>query len=345
MTESLDVKYMRRALELAVISQGHVSPNPMVGCVIVRDGIIIGDGWHKVYGQAHAEVNAVNSVVEKTSLEGSTVYVTLEPCSHFGKTPPCADMLIEKKVGRVVICNHDTNPLVGGKGMKKLQDAGIEVTSGVLENEGRDLNRRFFTYIEKQRPYIILKWAQTADGFIARENFDSKWISNELSRILVHKWRSEEDAILVGSNTTLHDDPQLNVRDWSGRNPIRIVLDRHSKLPSTRKLFDGSQMTICYTENKNSKSHNLEFVKIEDDDFINGVVKDLYQRKIQSVMVEGGSEILNAFIKKDLWDEARVFTAPINFEKGIKAPSITPQYFEDTTSGIDKLTICRNQSR
>jgi diaminohydroxyphosphoribosylaminopyrimidine deaminase / 5-amino-6-(5-phosphoribosylamino)uracil reductase len=343
MTESQDLAYMGRALELAVISQGHVSPNPMVGCVIVRNDKIIGEGWHRAYGQAHAEVNAVNSVPDKSLIAGSTVYVTLEPCSHFGKTPPCADLLIEKKVSRVVISNYDTNPLVGGKGVRKLKEAGIEVTAGVLEEKGRHLNRRFFTYMEKKRPYVMLKWAQTSDGFIARENFDSKWISNEFSRSLVHKWRSEEDSILVGSNTALHDDPQLTVRDWSGRNPVRIVLDRQAKLPVGLKLFDGNAMTICYTQAKSHKSNNLEFVKIEHADFFTGVLENLYQRNIQSVMVEGGSATINLFLSKGLWDEARVFTAPASFVNGIKAPVIQMKAFEETESGTDKLTLYYNR--
>jgi diaminohydroxyphosphoribosylaminopyrimidine deaminase / 5-amino-6-(5-phosphoribosylamino)uracil reductase len=342
MTESYDLAYMRRALELAVISQGNVSPNPMVGCVIVREGKIIGEGWHKVYGQPHAEVNAVHAVANQALIAGSTVYVTLEPCSHFGKTPPCADMLVEKKVARVVICTQDSNPLVGGKGIRKLKDAGIEITTGVLEESGRHLNRRFFTYIEKKRPYIMLKWAQTSDGFIARENFDSKWISNDFSRTLVHKWRAEEDAVLVGSNTALHDDPQLTVRDWSGRNPVRIVLDRNAKLSTDLKLFDGNQMTICYTQNKSHKSANLEFVKISHNDFITGVLEDLYERRIQSVMIEGGSEILNLFLTRGSWDEARVFTAPISFSNGVKAPVIRSQPFEETQSGSDHLAIYYN---
>ncbi|HEY5824526.1 MAG TPA: bifunctional diaminohydroxyphosphoribosylaminopyrimidine deaminase/5-amino-6-(5-phosphoribosylamino)uracil reductase RibD, partial [Cyclobacteriaceae bacterium] len=211
-----DELFIQRTFELAQIGIGQVSPNPRVGAVVAHDGKILGEGWHKKYGEAHAEVNAILSVKDHSLLKESTVYVNLEPCSHFGRTPPCADLLIRHQVKKVVICNVDPNPLVAGQGINKLRDAGIEVVAGVLEAEGRKLNKRFFTLIEKQRPYIILKWAQTADGFVARENYESKWISNDFSRQLVHQWRSEEDAILVGTKTAAHDNPQLDVRDWSG---------------------------------------------------------------------------------------------------------------------------------
>ncbi|MEQ9412696.1 MAG: bifunctional diaminohydroxyphosphoribosylaminopyrimidine deaminase/5-amino-6-(5-phosphoribosylamino)uracil reductase RibD, partial [Cyclobacteriaceae bacterium] len=217
-----DKFYMLRAMELAKNGIGHVSPNPLVGCVIVYEGKIIGEGWHGKYGEAHAEVNAVNAVADKSILNGAAVYVNLEPCAHTGKTPPCADLLVKHKVKRVVIANVDPNPLVAGKGIAKLKDAGVEVLTGVLEEAGRELNKRFFTFLKHKRPFVILKWAQTSDGFIARENFDSKWISNEYSRKLVHKWRTEEDSILVGYNTALYDNPKLTARDWTGRNPVRI---------------------------------------------------------------------------------------------------------------------------
>lgn len=329
--------YMRRALELATLSRGDVSPNPMVGCVIVYEGTIIGEGWHQRYGEAHAEVNAVQSVADKDLLKRSTVYVTLEPCSHFGKTPPCADLLVSHSVARVVICNVDSNPLVGGKGIQKLKAAGVEVMTGVLEDEGRFLNRRFFTFMEKKRPYIILKWAQTADGFIARKNFDSKWISNEYARMLVHKWRAEEDAILVGSNTALHDNPMLNVRDWSGRHPVRIVLDRKCSLPGTLNLFDGKQPTICYNTVKDEMHHNLEFKKVAELDFIQQVVDDLHVRKIQSLIVEGGAQVLSEFIMRGLWDEARVFRSQETFGSGISAPTLDATLQKTIDVATDKL--------
>jgi diaminohydroxyphosphoribosylaminopyrimidine deaminase / 5-amino-6-(5-phosphoribosylamino)uracil reductase len=334
---------MRRALELATLGIGHVSPNPMVGCAIVHDKRIIGEGWHKKYGGPHAEVNAVHDVREKHLLKESTAYVTLEPCAHFGKTPPCADMLVHEGVKRVVICNVDTNPLVGGKGIEKLRAAGIEITTGVMEEKGRQLNRRFFTFIEKQRPYIVLKWAETADGLIARENFDSKWISNEYSRMLVHRWRGEEDAVLVGYNTTLHDNPKLNVRDWTGRNPVRIVLDRDGKLPPGLNVFDGTQPTICYTSTKSIDQENLVFVHVNRETFIQDVLSDLFLRKIQSVIVEGGSQILHEFISKELWDEARVFRSKTFFGKGVAAPKLEEQpTFVDDIHG-DKLNVYFNK--
>ncbi|HWA33460.1 MAG TPA: bifunctional diaminohydroxyphosphoribosylaminopyrimidine deaminase/5-amino-6-(5-phosphoribosylamino)uracil reductase RibD, partial [Cyclobacteriaceae bacterium] len=241
-----DELYMRRALDLAMLGMGHVSPNPLVGCVIVHDSTIIGEGWHKQYGEAHAEVNAVASVDKKELFRKSTVYVNLEPCSHFGKTPPCADMLARHNVKRVVIANVDTYQKVNGEGIRKLRESGAEVVTGVLEKEGRDLNKRFFTYVEKNRPFILLKWAETSDGFIAREDYSSKWISNEFSRQLGHKLRAEVDAVLVGTQTAKHDDPRLNVRDWSGKDPLRIVIDKSLKLNPKLNLFDKSQPTICY---------------------------------------------------------------------------------------------------
>lgn len=317
-----DEFFMQRALELAQLGIGFVSPNPRVGCVIVHDGKIIVEGWHKKYGEAHAEVNAVNSVADVSLLRESTVYVNLEPCSHFGKTPPCADLLIKHAVKKVVVANKDSNPLVAGEGVKKLREAGIDVTLGVLENEGRELNKRFFTAIEKQRPYIILKWAQTADGFVARKNYESKWISNELSRQWVHRWRSEEDAVLVGTKTATHDNPALTVRDWSGRNPTRIVIDRFLRLHDHLHLFDGKQKTLCYNVLRHEEKRNLSLIRIDEENFITQLVKDLSKQKIQSVMIEGGAQTLRLFIDLNLWDEARVFTSPRLFYEGISSPKL-----------------------
>lgn len=291
---------MKRALQLAEIGRGNVSPNPMVGCVIVHNDLIIGEGWHQKYGDWHAEVNAVESVKDKTLLSEATVYVTLEPCSHFGKTPPCADLLVKHQVKKVVICNFDPNSLVAGKGIKKLQDAGIEVVTGVLEEKGRELNARFFTVIEKNRPYIILKWAETADGFIAGENFEQVKISNALSHKLSHKWRSEEDAIMVGTNTALYDNPQLNVRNWTGQNPVRIVIDKNNRLPKNLYLFDDSVKTIVL---KNPLQ-----------------LDELQKEKIQSLIVEGGTKLLQSFIDVQLFDEIRVFRSKKQLYKGILAP-------------------------
>ncbi|MEQ8237708.1 MAG: bifunctional diaminohydroxyphosphoribosylaminopyrimidine deaminase/5-amino-6-(5-phosphoribosylamino)uracil reductase RibD [Cyclobacteriaceae bacterium] len=332
---------MHRALQLAKLGLGRVSPNPMVGCVIVKNNKIIGEGNHEKYGEGHAEVNAVYAIKDKSDLAGSTVYVTLEPCAHFGKTPPCAHLLVDSKVKEVVICNHDPNPLVAGKGVKILEEAGIKVFSGVLQEEGKKLNRRFLTFFNKERPYVILKWAQTADGFVARENFDSKWISNTSARQLVHKWRAEEQAILVGTNTAKHDNPSLTTRNWSGSNPVRIVLDRNLCLESSLNLFDGAVRTIVFNELENKTSHNLEYIKLPVlSPFL--ILKALFERKIQSVFIEGGSATLQSFIDADLWDEARVFESQTTFSAGVKSPFLKDQPTETFTVDTNVLKIYQN---
>ncbi|MCS6795804.1 MAG: bifunctional diaminohydroxyphosphoribosylaminopyrimidine deaminase/5-amino-6-(5-phosphoribosylamino)uracil reductase RibD [Raineya sp.] len=337
-----DTDLMHRVLQLAMLGTGSVAPNPLVGSVITYQNKIIGEGWHKEYGKAHAEVNAIASVKEPELLAESTLYVNLEPCSHFGKTPPCANLIVEKKIPRVVIANIDSNPLVAGKGIQILQNAGIQVKTGVLEQEARYLNRRFFTFMEKKRPYIVLKWAETADGFIARKDFSSKWISNEHSRTLVHKWRSEEQAILVGTNTAIYDNPQLNVRHWSGRNPIRIVIDKNLKIPPTHHIFDASQLTICYNLYKNENLPNLYFIRLDKDFFWENLLQDLFERKIQSVLVEGGTKLLQSFIDKNLWDEARVFVAKQHFGEGIAAPQLLQKPISMQDWQGDKLFFYEN---
>ena len=336
-----DEQLMQRALELAKLGAGHVSPNPLVGCVIVHDGKIIGEGWHKKYGEPHAEVNAVNSVEDKSLLKESIVFVTLEPCSHFGKTPPCADLLIQHRVKKVVISTIDPNPEVLGNGVTKLRAAGIEVQTGMLEKEGQELNKRFFTFVEKHRPFILLKWAQTADGFIAHSNYESRWISSEFSRQLVHKWRSEEDAVLVGTKTAAHDNPTLSVRDWSGRNPVRIVIDRFLRLPDKINLFDKKQKTICYNVLKHEEHANLSLIRVDEEDFINQLVHDLYKQKIQSMMIEGGAQTLKLFIDAGLWDEARIFTSQRSFGDGIAAPSLQGDVISHGSVDSDLLKIVR----
>ncbi len=337
-----DELFMRRALDLAKLGIGMVSPNPMVGCVIVCDGKIIGEGYHQKYGESHAEVNAIASVSDQNMLEKSTAYVTLEPCSHFGKTPPCADLIIEKKIRKVVVCNQDPNPLVAGKGLQKIKEAGIAVEVGLMESEGLELNKRFFTYHEKKRPYVILKWAQTADGFIARENFDSKWISNAQSRQLVHKWRAEEAAIMVGTNTAKYDNPELTVRDWVGKNPVRVVIDRKLALNSALKLFDGLVPTLVFTEKEHQSSENIEYIHTNRIS-ASSILEALYERRIQSVLIEGGAALINVFIKENFWDEARVFTSQKTFDIGISAPTISniPDLEEDVAG--DKLQIFKNK--
>lgn len=334
-----DELLMKRAIELAQLGVGYVSPNPRVGCVVVKEGVVIGEGWHQQYGMPHAEVNALAGIKDKSIIEGSTVYVNLEPCSHFGKTPPCADALIAHKVKRVVIANVDSNPLIGGNGVKKLHEAGIEVITGVLEREGREFNKRFFTFHEKQRPYIILKWAQTSDRFIARSNYESKWISDDFSRQLVHKWRSEEDSILVGTKTAAHDNPTLTVRNWSGRNPVRLVIDRFLRLSDTLNLFDSSVKTICFNLIKHEEHANLILVRLDDEDFIPQLIKYLFDHKIQSVIIEGGSQTLSMFIQKGLWDEARVFESPRVFQHGIAAPVIQGKLIGRDNISADTLSV------
>lgn len=313
---------MRRALELAAQGKGQTSPNPLVGCVIVHQGTIIGEGWHQVCGGPHAEVNAINSVVDKNHLADSAVYINLEPCVHFGKTPPCAALLTQYKVKKVFIGNVDPHPLVQGKGVQKLKAAGIEVVVELLKKEGEALNRSFFTFTQKKRPYILLKWAETADGLMAKKNYTTSWISNELSTMLVHQWRSEEDAILVGSNTAFYDNPQLSVRHWTGKHPLRLFIDRQLHLPTSLRLFDQSQPTLCYNCRKAKKMYHLEYVKLLEKNFLANLLQDLYQRKIQSLMVEGGSTLLHEFIQQGCWDEARVFVSDKKFEEGLAAPSL-----------------------
>jgi diaminohydroxyphosphoribosylaminopyrimidine deaminase/5-amino-6-(5-phosphoribosylamino)uracil reductase len=316
-----DELYIQRTFDLADLGRGKVSPNPLVGCVIVKDGKIIGEGYHCKYGEAHAEVNAINSVANKNDLKDAVLYVNLEPCAHHGQTPPCADLIVQYPFRKVVICNTDPNPLVEGKGIEKIKTAGIEVVTGVLEFSGLQFNRRFFTFITRKRPYIILKWAETSDGFIAKEDFNSKWISNEYSRKIAHKWRAEEDAVMIGKNTASYDNPKLNVRDWSGEDPIRIVLDKNLQLPETLDIFDSSKKTLCYNFIRQKKTDQLEYVKIDPaKKVVESVLEDLYQRKVQSLIVEGGTQLFQSFIDMKVWDEVRAFKCEKEFKTGIKRP-------------------------
>ena len=335
--------FMQRALELAQKGLGKVSPNPMVGCVIVHSGKIIGEGYHEKYGEVHAEVNAINSVKNKSLLSQATLYVTLEPCSHHGKTPPCSDLIIKHQIPNVVICNADPFPEVNGKGIDKLKNSGVNVTVALLEKEGLALNKRFLTNQQKQRPYIILKWAQTKDGFVARDNFDSKWISNPDSRKLVHKWRSEEDSILVGYNTAKHDNPSLTVREWEGRNPVRIVLDKKLGLDTSLNLLDGEAKTIVFNEIKNDKQNpSLIYKQIDFKNCGVEVLQYLQQAQIGSLFIEGGANTLNYFIKNNLWDEARVFESDVEFTTGIAAPCISTTPVSQNQISNDTLTIYYN---
>lgn len=316
--------FMQRCIELAQLGLGNVAPNPMVGCVIVHEGKIIGEGFHHSFGEAHAEVNAINSVQNKSLLSQATLYVNLEPCAHFGKTPPCADLIIQNKIKTVVIGCSDPFAKVNGKGIEKLKAAGIEVITDVLKNDALELNKRFFTFHIKQRPYVILKWAQSTDGFIASADTKaSQWISNKISRKLVHKWRSEEAAILIGTNTALKDNPTLNTRDWHGKSPLRIVLDNQLRLPKTLAVFNKDYPTLIFNSIKNEEQTNLQFIKINFENVVFEILKYLHQNQIQSVIVEGGSMILNSFINAGLWDEARIFKSQVNLNDGVKAPTIS----------------------
>ncbi|QJD81348.1 bifunctional diaminohydroxyphosphoribosylaminopyrimidine deaminase/5-amino-6-(5-phosphoribosylamino)uracil reductase RibD [Spirosoma rhododendri] len=362
------VQYMRRALELATLGRGQVSPNPMVGCVIVHEPTqrIIGEGWHQRYGEAHAERNAIQAIHpdDLSLLPDSTAYVTLEPCSHYGKQPPCANLLIEMGVGRVVCCNDDPNPLVGGQGFQKLEQAGIRVERGLLAEEGRLLNARFFTFMEQQRPYIILKWAETSDGFIGGPGGQPVSISGPKSQRLVHKWRSEEDAIMVGTNTARNDNPRLNTRLWPiqagpGKNPIRIVIDRHGTLPDDLHLFDGSQRTIILKSERvnrdagpERKSDLIEAAECQPLEWINAnfstpeslfhsFTLSLFEQRITSVLVEGGAALLNSFLAEGLWDEMRVFRSPKLLGDGVKAPTVQGRLICREMIGDDELTVYR----
>ncbi len=342
--------YMERCLELASKGLGSTAPNPMVGCVLVAGGRIIGQGYHREYGKAHAEVNAIQSVKPEGLLASSTLYVNLEPCSHHGKTPPCTELILGKGIPRVVVGTRDPNKAVSGKGILQLRDHGVEVSMGIGEKECLELNRRFFTFHINERPYIILKWAETKDGFIDRRWTDKtrdsiNWITGPLERQLVHKWRSEEQAILVGTRTALIDNPELTVRDWSGSQPIRLVIDRQGKLPANLKLMDGKTPTIVFTQKALKPAPDIRHVKIPDDvDMMDGMLAFLYDNEIQSLIVEGGSETLEGFIRRNLWDEARVFTGDQLFGSGVRAPRLDGDVSEEHQFAGSMLRIFRNQT-
>ena len=323
----IDETYMHRCLQLANLGAGYVAPNPMVGAVLVYDNRIIGEGYHKQYGQAHAEVNCINSVrAEDISLIPlSTIYVSLEPCTHHGKTPPCADLIIEKKIKRVAVGCRDPFIEVDGKGIDKLQQAGIEITLGILEKECKELNKRFFTFHTKQRPHIILKWAQTANNKIASLNNERLLITNEFTNRLVHKWRSEEMGILVGTNTAILDDPELTNRLWTGKSPVRLVVDMNLRLPKSLKLFNGQQPTIVFNLNQTKEENNIQYCKvIKGENLVSQILNTCYQKSIQSIIVEGGAKLLQSFIDAGFWDEARVITNTNLFiENGLDAPQLS----------------------
>jgi diaminohydroxyphosphoribosylaminopyrimidine deaminase/5-amino-6-(5-phosphoribosylamino)uracil reductase len=335
-----DEIYIQRCIDLAQKGIRAVAPNPMVGCVIVVNDKIIGEGYHQHYGEAHAEVNAINNVANKSLLNKATLYVSLEPCSHTGKTPPCAELIIKSGIKKVVVGTQDPNPIVGGKGIEKLKNRGIEVKEGILQEQCLELNKRFFTYHEKQRPYVILKWAQTLDGFLDRIRDDEtqkiNWISEPETKTIVHKWRSEEQSILVGRNTITNDNPSLTVRDYGGVNPVRLVIDSQLQIGGELNIYSKDAPTIVFNRIKNEIKNNVEWVKIKETSTKN-ILEELYKRGIQSVFVEGGSRTLQYFIIDNVWDEARVVVGQKYFKDGYKAPIINKVPIKSIPFGKDVI--------
>lgn len=323
---SIDEKYMHRCLELAKLGAGNVAPNPMVGAVLVHNDRIIGEGYHQEYGKAHAEVICVNSVSEddKQFIPSSVLYVSLEPCAHYGKTPPCTNLIITEKIPKVVVGCRDPFKEVAGKGIEKLRNANVDVFVGVLENECKELNKRFLTFYTQHRPYIILKWAQTADQKIAGLTSERLLITNEFTNRVVHKWRSEEAAILIGTNTAFLDDPELTNRLWSGKSPVRMIVDMHLRLPSSLKVFKGQQPTIIFNTIHHKEEGTVLYYQVtEDVNIAHQIINACYQNNIQSIIVEGGAKLLQSFIDEAMWDEARVITNEnLYIENGLSAPRL-----------------------
>lgn len=346
---TINEKYMMRCIELAKKGAGNVSPNPMVGCVIVHNEQIIGEGYHKKYGEAHAEVNAINTVKNQELLKESTIYVSLEPCSHYGKTPPCSDLIVAKQIPKAVIGTIDPYAKVAGRGIERLKNAGINVTVNVLKDECLELNKRFFTFHKKKRPYIILKWAQTADGYIdmdrTAENYGQPtWITGQEALINVHQMRAEEDAIMVGTKTAQKDNPSLTVRHCKGKNPLRIVLDRNLNLNNKLNLFDNSTDTLVINALKDEISDKTTYIKVDySKNIIFQVLEILHTKNILSLIVEGGRQLLQSFIDSELCDEAHVYSGTKKFGKGIAAPKIGKNETTIQPFGNDILYIFNNQ--
>ncbi len=328
---------MRRCFELARKGLGLTRTNPLVGSVIVHEEHIIGEGFHHEFGGPHAEVNAIRSVKDAALLPQSILYCNLEPCSHYGKTPPCSMLIHQKGIRQVVVSNLDPNPSVNGQGVKQMEEAGIDVRAGCLEAEGYNLNRRFFHFHRRKRPYVILKWAQTQDGFLdfVREPGDpvgTNWITDEVSRTLVHKWRSEEAAIMVGTNTVITDNPRLNIRKWTGDQPVRITLDRNGRLSPNAMILDGTQDTLVFTGVPGQYSGRTRSIHVDPSYDLEDLMEELFDQQILSVFVEGGALLHHSFLQSGLWDEARVFTGKISFSQGVKAPEIS-------TDPVEKLNL------
>jgi diaminohydroxyphosphoribosylaminopyrimidine deaminase/5-amino-6-(5-phosphoribosylamino)uracil reductase len=339
-------RFMLRCLDLAKMGMGSVSPNPMVGSVLVYEDKIVSEGYHQKYGGPHAEVNAINNLSDKSLLSKCTLYVNLEPCAHFGKTPPCSDLIIANNIPNVVIGSRDPFDQVDGRGIEKLKKAGINVTTGVLEDECYHLNRRFFTFHKKKRPYIILKWAQTANGLMSGGIDDPQMISGIDAQEWVHKWRSEEDAFMVGTGTVLEDNPKLNTRLWKGKDPIRVTIDRKLKIPETHYFLDNNSDTLIFTEKLSKKEKRTEWIPADlEYNFYKSFVSELYKRNIQSVVIEGGRILLKYFISEGAWDEARIFTSKKRiFNLGLKAPKLEKSVFEVIKLKEDYLSLYYNDS-
>ncbi len=333
---------MNRALQLAALGNLNAAPNPLVGAVVVHEGKIIGEGYHRACGEAHAEVNTIQSVSNKSLLCESTIYVTLEPCSHFGKTPPCADLIIQHNFKRVVICNLDPFEKVAGNGIKKLQAARIEVESGCLEKKGRHLNRRFFCFHEKKRPYIILKWAESADGFIGKKN-EQVWLTGYISKQLVHIWRAEESAILVGKNTAIIDNPELTVREVTGKNPTRLLVDKNLEIPNSSRIYSNESNTIVLNSIETKQHENIDYIKVNFENKLpTQVAKVCFDRNITSIIIEGGAKTLQQFIDSNLWDEARVFSTKKTIYKGVNSPTLKGTLEHSEKLENDTLNIYSN---
>lgn len=340
-----DEWYIQRCIDLALKGKGNVAPNPMVGAVIVLNDEIIGEGYHEQYGQAHAEVNAVNAVQNKALLKDATIYVSLEPCAHVGKTPPCADLIVQHQFKRVVVGCLDSYSEVSGKGIQRMREHGIQVDVGVMEQECRELNKRFFTFHERKRPYIILKWAQTVDGFMdpLRTNNEKGiyWITHPETKKVVHQWRAEEAAIMVGKNTAIVDNPSLTTREFKGKNPIRILLDSHLETPINANLFNDEAQTLIFNLDKSAIESSNEWIKVDKMDLA-VIMSVLHKKNIQSVIVEGGKQILEQFIASNLWDEARVLIGENVFLEGLAAPLLNESVVRSTELGKDRLNCYKN---
>jgi diaminohydroxyphosphoribosylaminopyrimidine deaminase/5-amino-6-(5-phosphoribosylamino)uracil reductase len=343
-----DREMMQRAILIARQGRGMVAPNPMVGCVIVHDGKIIGEGYHKRFGEAHAEVNAIASVKDRSLLSRASLYVTLEPCAHFGKTPPCADLIIQTGIPRVFIGAQDPFEAVNGRGASKLRAAGIEVVEHVEEEACREMNRRFFCFQEQKRPYVVLKWAQTSDGFmdIDRENGQKGvyWISGPETKLLVHHRRAEEAAVMVGRNTVINDNPLLTVREVQGKNPVRVVLSSDADFPFKPALFGNDAPTLVVNQVKQAVEGTCRFIPCADVHDVREVLSILHHEQLLSVLVEGGAKVLNSFLSAGLWDEAMVITGPASWGSGLKAPPPQGILAHELRSGDDVIRFYRRVS-